>query len=73
MDRGAVLYCAALFIILAALTSIASSKVGEPDRNGAVASALRHHLADFVGVGAIEAKEASIAGVMPQCSIASFG
>lgn len=59
MDRGAMLFGAALFIVLAALTSIASSKTGEPDTNGAVAAALRHHLADRVGSEAIEGKDAS--------------
>ena len=59
MDRGAMLFGATLFIILAALTSIASSKNGEPDTNGAVASAIKHHLADFGGMDIIEGKDAS--------------
>ena len=59
MDRGALLSCATLFIALAALTSIASSKIGEPDTDGAVASALKHHLADFVGIQVIEGSEGS--------------
>jgi hypothetical protein len=59
MDRGAMLFGATLFIVLAALTSIASSKTGDPDTNGAVASALKHHLTELVGAATIEGKDAS--------------
>lgn len=58
MDRGAALSCAALFVVLAGLTSIASSKVGEPDVDGAVAAALRQHLTDLAGTDALERKDA---------------
>lgn len=59
MDRGALLFCVALGTVLAALTSVASSKIGEPDSNGAVAAAIKHYLADFVGMEAIEGEDTS--------------
>lgn len=59
MDRVAGLFAATLFIILAVLTSFASSKAGEPDVDGAVAAALRHHLTDSLDVD-IEGKDASL-------------
>lgn len=59
MDKGAMLFGATLFIILAALTSIASPRSGEPDTSGAVAAVLKYHLADFVGMKTIEGKGTS--------------
>ena len=59
MDRGAMLFGAALFIVLAALSSIASSKIGDPDTNGAVASALKHYLTELVGPATVEGEDAS--------------
>jgi len=66
MDRGALLFCVALGTVLAALTSVASSKIGEPDSNGAVAAAIKHYLADFVGMEAIEGEGTSF-GPMVLC------
>jgi len=51
---------ATLFIVLAALTSIASSKAGKPDTDGAVASALRYHLTDFWGMEIIDGRDGSL-------------
>jgi hypothetical protein len=64
MDRGAVIFGAALFVILCALTSIASSKIGEPDTNGAVAAAIRHDLTSVAGVDAIEGRDASFGSLV---------
>jgi hypothetical protein len=57
MDRGAMLFGATLSMVIAVLTSFASSKAGEPDANGAVAAAIRHYLTDFVGVDVIAGKD----------------
>lgn len=59
-DRAAILFGVGLFIVLCALTSIASAKIGEPDIDGAVASAIKHHLADYVGMDVIEGSEPSL-------------
>ena len=59
MDRGAMLFGTALSIVLAGLTPIASTKIGEPDTHGAAAMAIKHHLADFVGMETIEGDPAS--------------
>lgn len=54
------LFGATLFIALAALTSVASSKIGEPDVNGAVAAALKHQLTDLLGADAVGGKDAAV-------------
>lgn len=59
MDRSAAAFGATLSVILAGLTSIASTPAEEPDVEGAVATALEHHLTDYAGVGSIDAKDSA--------------
>lgn len=48
MDRSAAIFGLAMFGITAALTSIASQKVGKPDVNSAVAAAIRGHMGQWM-------------------------
>lgn len=55
MDRTELLFVSVLFLVLAGLTSLASSKVGVPDTDGAIAAAVERQLTDAIGADTLHA------------------
>lgn len=56
MAREEAVFGAIMFATIAALTSLASVKIGAPDANGAVAAALTEHFGEWVGLEALQQK-----------------
>lgn len=59
MDRSAALFGAAMFVVFAGLTSLASQKIGQADKDGAVAAAIKDEMEQLLGSEVVEGKDPS--------------